>query len=49
MTALAKLLAQKQKLIERLQQNPGPRERDDIERLLEKIDTALDLLDEARP
>jgi len=48
-TTLARLLAQKQELIERLQGDPGPEERAEIERLLEKIDTALDLLDDARP
>jgi hypothetical protein len=49
MTTAAKLLAQKQQLLERLQQNPGPNERAEIERLLEQIDTALNLLDEADP
>jgi hypothetical protein len=49
MTTLAKLLEQKQELIERLHEDPGPEERDEIERLLGKIDTALDLLDEAGP
>ena len=49
MTALAKLLAQKQQLIERLEANPGPEERDEIERLLDKIETAMDLLDESGP
>jgi ATP dependent DNA ligase domain len=50
MTTLAKLLAQKQELIARLQQEDiGPEERDEIERLLEKIEAALDLLDKAGP
>ena len=49
MTTLTRLLAQKQELTERLQENPGPQERDEIERLLEKIDTALRFLDEAGP
>ena len=49
MTTLAKLLAEKQQLIERLEQNPGPQEREEIERLLEKINAALNLLDEAGP
>ena len=49
MTTLAKLLAEKQQLIERLEQNPGAQEREEIERLLEKIDAALNLLDEAGP
>jgi hypothetical protein len=48
-TTLVKLLEQKQQLIERLQRDPGPEERDEIERLLEKIDTALNLLDKAGP
>jgi len=49
MTTLAKLLAEKQQLIERLEKNPGPQEREAIERLLEKINTALNLLDDAGP
>jgi hypothetical protein len=32
MTTLAKLLARKQQLLERLQQDPGPHEREEIER-----------------
>jgi hypothetical protein len=43
------LLAQKQELIARLQQEDiGPEERDEIERLLEKIEAALDLLEDDR-
>jgi hypothetical protein len=49
MTTLAKLLEQKQELIERLQGDPGPEERNEIERLLEQINAALDSLDEAGP
>ncbi len=49
MTTVANLLARKQMLLERLQENPGPHERDEIECLLAQIDIALDLLDEARP
>jgi len=49
MTTLAKLLAQKAQLIERLQEEPGPEERDQIERLLEQINAELDLLDDAGP
>ena len=49
MTTLAKLLAEKQLLLERLQQNPGPHERVEIERLLAEINGALDLLDETAP
>jgi chaperonin cofactor prefoldin len=47
MTTVAKLLARKQQLKERLQQDPGPNERDEIERQLAEIDAALDLLEEA--
>ena len=49
MTTLAKLLAEKQQLIERLQEGPGPEEREQIERLLEQINAALDSLDKAGP
>ena len=49
MTTLAKLLARKQRLLERLQEDPGPHEREEIERQLEEIDTALNSLDEAGP
>jgi len=38
---VANLLAQKQQLLERLENDPSPNERDDIERLLAKIETAL--------
>ena len=49
MTTVGRLLIRKRELIARLRGNPGPHERDEIVRLLEKIDTALDLLGEARP
>jgi len=49
MTTLAKLLAEKQQLIERLEKNSGPQEREEIERLLAKINAAQNLLDEAGP
>jgi hypothetical protein len=49
MTSAAKLLAQKQHLMERLHEDPGPHERDEIERLLAKINAALNLLDQAPP
>jgi len=49
MTTVANLLARKQLLLERLQENPGPHERDEIERLLAQIDTALGLLDQTGP
>ena len=42
----ATLLAQKQELVERLRQDPGPNERDRIERLLADIDEALNFLDQ---
>jgi hypothetical protein len=45
MTTVANLLARKQMPLERLQNNRGPHERDEIERLLAQIDIALDLLD----
>jgi hypothetical protein len=46
---LRKLCAEKEKLIERLQQDVGPEERYEIERLPGNINAALDSLDEARP
>ncbi|WP_407159976.1 hypothetical protein [Bradyrhizobium sp. STM 3557] len=46
MTTMAKLLAQKQQLVEQLDA-AGPHEREEIERLLEKINAALEALDEA--
>ncbi|MFY9957055.1 hypothetical protein [Bradyrhizobium sp.] len=49
MTIVANLLARKQALLERLQENPREDERNEIERLVEQIDTAFDLLNEARP
>jgi hypothetical protein len=49
MTTLARLLARKQQLLERLREDPGQHERDEIERQLEEIDRALNSLDEAGP
>lgn len=49
MTTLARLLARRRQLVERLEEGPGSLEREQIERLLEDIDEALDLLDEAWP
>jgi hypothetical protein len=49
MTTVAKLLTRKRQLRDRLQQDPGPNERAEIERLLADIDAALDLLEEAGP
>jgi hypothetical protein len=48
-TTAAKLLARKQQLLERLQQDPRQHERDEIERLLADIDAALNLLERAGP
>lgn len=45
-TTVAKLLAQKRELLDRLEQTPKPNERAEIEAMLEKIDTALDMLDD---
>jgi hypothetical protein len=45
MTTVAKLLARKQMLLARLQEEPGPNERDEIERLIAEIDEALTLLE----
>jgi hypothetical protein len=47
---LDKLLAEKQALLERLQEEDiGPAERDEIERLLENVEAALRSLDKAGP
>ena len=42
---LARLLARKQEVIDRLQGNPDMHEREELERLLEKINTALSFLE----
>lgn len=39
------LLTRKQHLISRLEEDPGPREREEIERLLDRIDAELDAVD----
>jgi hypothetical protein len=49
MTTVANLLARKQRLVERLHENPGPNERAEIERLLAQVDAALDMLEEVGP
>jgi hypothetical protein len=49
MTTVARLLARKQRLVERLHENPGPNERAEIERLLARVDAALDVLEEVGP
>jgi len=43
MTTIAKLLGRKQRLLERLQENPSPHERNETVRLLMQIETALRL------
>ena len=45
MSAVAKLTGQKQQLLARLEAEPGPNERAEIQALLAKIETALRLLD----
>jgi len=49
MTTVTKLLAQKQLLLERLQDQLGPNERDETERLLAEVNAALDVFDEDAP
>jgi hypothetical protein len=49
MTTLARLLARKQQLLARLQEDPGPHERQEIERLLAEIDAALNVIEDAAP
>jgi hypothetical protein len=44
MTTVGKLLIRKQGLIARLRGNPSPHERSEIECMITKINTALDLL-----
>ncbi len=46
MTTMAKLLAQKQQLVEQIR-TAGPHEREEIARLLEKINAALQSLADA--
>ena len=45
MTSIATLLTRKQELLSRLEECPGSNERDEIERLLEKIDAELNAVD----
>ncbi len=49
MTTVAKLLARKQRLVEALQNNPGPHEREELERQLAEVNEALNLLERAGP
>jgi hypothetical protein len=44
MTSIAALLTQKQHLLSRLEEHPGPNERDEIERLY-RIDAELNAVD----
>ncbi|WP_407175033.1 hypothetical protein [Bradyrhizobium sp. STM 3562] len=45
MTSIAALLTQKQHLLSRLEECPGPNEREEIERLLDRIDAELNAVD----
>ncbi len=45
MSAVTNLLARRQQLLERLESDPTTPERDEIERQIAQIDTALELLD----
>ncbi|KWV52834.1 hypothetical protein AS156_09280 [Bradyrhizobium macuxiense] len=45
MMNIAHLLTQKQDLLSRLDESPGPNEREEIERLLGKIDAELNAMD----
>ena len=49
MSTVAILLGQKQQLLERLKNDPGLNERDEIERMLAKIETALTWLESNDP
>jgi hypothetical protein len=49
MTTITKLLGQKEELLARLHEDPGPEERERIEELLAKINTALQLLENTGP
>ncbi|QQO24820.1 hypothetical protein JJB98_04025 [Bradyrhizobium diazoefficiens] len=44
-STVAKLFARKQALLERLESDPGPNEREEIDALLAQIETALNLLE----
>lgn len=49
MSTIARLLAQKEQLMERLARDPGPNERKEIEALLAKVETALTWLESNDP
>jgi hypothetical protein len=44
MSTVAKLRARNERLLEQLQSDPGPNEREELERLLAQNETALSLL-----
>ena len=44
-TSIAQLLTQKQNLLGRLEEQPGPNERGEIERLLRRVDAELNAVD----
>ncbi|MBP1294196.1 hypothetical protein [Bradyrhizobium elkanii] len=45
MSTVAKLLARKERLLAQLESDPGPNEREEIERQIAQIETALSLLE----
>ncbi len=45
MTSIAQLLTQKQNLLGRLEEQPDPNERGEIERLLRQVDAELNAVD----
>jgi hypothetical protein len=45
-TTMAKFVTKKRELLQRLEQNPGPDERAEIEQLQAKINAALELLND---
>jgi hypothetical protein len=45
MTSIAALLTRKKHLLSRLEESPGSNERDEIERLLERVDAKLNAVD----
>jgi hypothetical protein len=47
MSGVAKLLARKHELVERLHEDPDPEERDQIEHQLEQINAVLNSLEDA--
>jgi hypothetical protein len=49
MSTTANLLMRKRQLLDRLQEDPGPNERDQIERMIEQINTALNRLEDNGP